>query len=238
MIPNKILGVYGGLGPAASAEFLRLLAELSPAKRDQEHAIVYMYSNPHTPDRTDALMYGGEDPSECLKKGLDILCDWGADILAVPCNTAHIFIDRFAVDLKRPLVHIVHATINDAVRLSPDGSWLISTEATREFRIYEREAERRGYELFSINNDIQQLVTLSMRLVKARQIRKSGKVMEELVRRLWNIRFAPVVTGCTELPIAYAASSLPAYMNISSLKSLASACVRELYNPKSKTFSD
>ena len=66
MIPRKILGVYGGMGPAASAEFLRLLAAMAPAKRDQEHPVVYVYSNAQTPDRTAAFFGRGESPAAAL----------------------------------------------------------------------------------------------------------------------------------------------------------------------------
>ena len=39
---KKILGVLGGMGPAASAEFLKILAEKYPAEKDQDHPVVYM----------------------------------------------------------------------------------------------------------------------------------------------------------------------------------------------------
>lgn len=42
----KTLGVLGGMGPAAAAEFLRLLALHTPAKTDQEHIITYMVGDP------------------------------------------------------------------------------------------------------------------------------------------------------------------------------------------------
>ena len=39
---GKKLGVLGGMGPAAAAEFLRQLAAKCPAATDQEHPVVYM----------------------------------------------------------------------------------------------------------------------------------------------------------------------------------------------------
>ena len=86
MVKNTILGVFGGLGPAASAEFMRLLAELAPAKCDQEHPKVYVYDNPQIPDRSTAIMGNGPSPEPQLKEGLLKLCSWGAQLLAVPCN--------------------------------------------------------------------------------------------------------------------------------------------------------
>ena len=60
--PETILGVLGGLGPAASADFLRLLARLAPAERDQDHPVVYMYSNPQISDRSAAILGDGPSP--------------------------------------------------------------------------------------------------------------------------------------------------------------------------------
>ena len=37
MHTDKTLGVLGGMGPAATADFLRVLAEKTPAGTDQEH---------------------------------------------------------------------------------------------------------------------------------------------------------------------------------------------------------
>ena len=73
------------------------------------------------------------------------LFQYEKDLLAVPCNTAHHFIDRFRADLPIPLVHIVEATVDAARRRSPQGAWLLSTSGTRACGIYPACAERRGY---------------------------------------------------------------------------------------------
>ncbi|MDD3917281.1 MAG: aspartate/glutamate racemase family protein, partial [Synergistaceae bacterium] len=105
--PDTILGVLGGMGPAAAAEFLRLLAERAPVSSDQEHAITYLLSDPQAPDRSSAILGVGEDPTARLKDDLLTLTRWGATLLAVPCNTAHYFINRFRDELPVPLVHII-----------------------------------------------------------------------------------------------------------------------------------
>ena len=230
MRPDKILGVYGGMGPAASAEFLRLLAAMAPAKKDQEHPVVYVYSNAQTPDRSEAFFGRGPSPEKTLHEGLDTLCAWGADLLAVPCNTAHIFIDRFKTELKKPLIHIVEATIDDALRASPDGCWIIATGATLASGIYKEEAKRRGCTLFDVDETVRDMAIEAIRLVKAGELPESGRVMDEIGRRLWAVRRAPIITACTELPLAYDASSLPPEMGVSSLKSLSRACIEALYN--------
>ena len=227
--PQKILGVYGGMGPAASAEFMRLLTTMAPAQCDQEHPIVYLYSNAQTPDHTDAFYGRGVDTEHILHEGLDKLCDWGADLLAVPCNTAHIFINKFRSELRRPLIHIVEATVDEAIRNSPDGCWIIATSATLDSGIYTAEAARRGYQLFGVDEEIRGLAMDTIMLVKADKMKESAVIIEKIAGKLWSIRRAPIMLACTELPLAWQASSLPADKAISSLVSLSRACIRELY---------
>lgn len=140
--PEKILGVLGGMGPAATGEFLRLLAVCAPAERDQEHPRVVLYSDPHVPDRTAAILGTGEDPTSRLKDDLLRLVDWGADLLAVPCNTAHPFIDDFRQELPVPLVHIVEVTLAEAKRRISSGGWLVATSGTVASGIYQKEAQK------------------------------------------------------------------------------------------------
>ena len=73
---EKILGVLGGMGPAASAEFLKILAEKYPAEKDQDHPVVYMISDPKIPDRGSAIEGNGEDPSPYLINDLEKLIGW------------------------------------------------------------------------------------------------------------------------------------------------------------------
>ena len=70
---GKKLGVLGGLGPAASAEFLRQLAAKCPANIDQEHPVVYMIADCEIPDRGTAIWAwragaAGLSPSPLLTK--------------------------------------------------------------------------------------------------------------------------------------------------------------------------
>ncbi len=103
--PDKILGVLGGMGLAAAAEFLRLLAERAPVSRDQEHAVTHLLSDPPgaRPEQRHSRHGGGshgapeEEPPH--------LAGWGADFLAVPRNTAHFFIDRFRRAAGTPHPH-------------------------------------------------------------------------------------------------------------------------------------
>ena len=228
--PEKTLGVLGGMGPAACAEFLRLLARDAPAESDSQHPKIIMLSDPETPDRSNGIMGLGEDPLPIIRKNLLQLVEWGADVLAVPCNTVHYFIDRFRDEIPVPLVHIVEATTEAAKELSKGNcSWLLATDGTQKSLIYPLCAAKMRYHFLKPSEGQQDKIQTCVRTVKAGDMKTAGEIMHDVVSELWRERDVPVTMGCTELPLAYYASGLPDDKQVSSLKALSDACIKILY---------
>jgi aspartate racemase len=174
-------------------------------------------------------MGNGPSPEGKLKEGLLQVAQWGADILAVPCNTAHYFINRFREDLPVPLVHIVESTVDLAKEQGPEGSWLLATEGTVKSGVYEEYAKRVDYSLFLPSKEVQNRVQESIRLVKANRTEEGGKLLKDAILDLWKEREIPVIAACTEIPLAYEKTDLPGAMCVSSLAALAQACLEKLY---------
>ena len=229
---GKKLGVIGGMGPAASAEFLHILTKKSPAEIDQEHAVVYMIADTELPDRSSAILGKGADPSAQLWNDFDKLAALGADIFAVPCNTAHYFIDRFEQPLPKPLVHIVEETVQSAKRLNPDGAWMLSTVGTMQSGLYQSYADKLGYKIYIPNQRQREKIQESIVEVKANNFVQAGAIVREIVLELWQEKDLPVMTACTEIPLGYDASGLPNEKSVSSLEALAEACLAKLYEKK------
>ena len=82
---GKVLGVLGGMGPAATVAFLARVQALTPAEVDQDHIRILADINPQVPDRQRA-----PDAAEARLGQMAMrLRDAGAQVLAMPCNTAH-----------------------------------------------------------------------------------------------------------------------------------------------------
>lgn len=228
-IKSRVLGILGGMGPAATAEFLRLIAEGAPAGCDQDHPKIVMISDPSIPDRTRAIMGDGESPLPYLKAELERLVSFGADFLAIPCNTAHVFVNLFRKDLKAELVHIVEETVKAAMKRAPKGAWLLSTSGTRASGIYPDYAKSLGYVFREPPLIQQEVIQKSLSLVKAGRLKEAGEFLSCAIKDLWAEEDMLVVTACTELPLAYAAAGLPKEREISSLQALSDACLRHIY---------
>jgi aspartate racemase len=219
--------VLGGRGPAATAEFLRLLAAGAPATTDQQHPRIVLLSDPTVPERTSAIIEGSDEPSASIRDGLLTLASWGADLLVMPCNTAHAFVEDLALPV--PLLHIVDATLDAAMTDSPAGGWLTASTGTVASGLYQRRARQRGYRLSVPDPTTQHAVHETSVLVKAGRPLEAATLFEKAVNTLWENEELSVIAACTELPLAYDTAGLPASRIVSSLSALSAACIKEMY---------
>lgn len=227
---GKVLGILGGMGPLATADFLEMLAINAPAKCDQEHPRIVMIELPQTPDRTKYLLGKGATPEPYLYDGLKKLMKMGVDILAVPCNTSHFFIDKFEDQIQKKIVNIVKETISEAKKKSPEGAWLTATLGTMLTKVYQRYAEKEQYNLAIPDECDQKLVNEVVDSVKAGEINKAARLYAEVITRLWKKSDMAVIAACTELPAAYKKAGLPDSKMVSSIDALVNGCLRELYD--------
>ena len=221
------VGILGGMGPAATGQFLIDLTAATPAQVDQDHLHAIIDSDPSIPDRTTAILAGDDAPAAPIRRGLDRLVEWGADLLAVPCNTAHVFIDQFADELPVPLVHIVEATLDEAERRSPGGAWLTGTIGTMRTGLYQRAAERRGYVLHEPPMALQERIMGVIGAVKAGNLNEAGAEFRRVAEELRAVRELPIVMACTEIPLAFSRSGLERAVAVSSLEALAKATYKK-----------
>ncbi|MFF7954018.1 aspartate/glutamate racemase family protein [Streptomyces griseorubiginosus] len=222
------LGVLGGMGPAATAHFMKQLAASSEATTDQGHPKIILLSDPSIPDRTQAILRGTYEPLAPIRDGLLTLCGWGADLLAVPCNSAHHFINLVSESIPAKIIDIVEATLNKASATNPEGAWLAATDGTVLGRMYQRRAAIMGYRLILPPDDLQKVIQDAVRAVKGADLETSAIAIKKATTQLWTIEDIAIIQGCTEIPLAYTMAGLPSHRSVSSIDALASACISEL----------
>lgn len=221
------VGVLGGMGPAATARFFDLLVAATPASSDQEHVPVVVWSDPRVPDRTAALTGDGPDPTPCLELGGRALVSAGADVVAVPCNTAHAFIGGLGARIGVPVLDMVDETAAVAVarQPGPEAVGLLATDGTLLAGLYHEAFAKRGVPLLVPEPRDQARVMRAIRAVKAgdlgvRQRREAVDLFNGLVARGADV----VVLGCTELPLLL--DHPPSAQAVDSLRCLADAVLR------------
>ena len=107
---KKTIGILGGMGPAATADLFTKIINSTEAGCDQEHLHVIIDSNTNIPDRTEALIHGGADPTEQMTQSARRLAEAGAELIVMPCNTAHGFYDAVCASVTVPVLHMIKLT--------------------------------------------------------------------------------------------------------------------------------
>lgn len=200
MSDNKILGVIGGLGPIATAHFMELVTVMTDAKTDQQHLEMIIHSAPSIPDRT-AHILDDTKPSP-LPRMIAIgrkLADQGVSCIAIPCITAHYFIQPLEAGIPVPVVNGVRET---AAHLKEQGIktvGIMATDGTIRTGIFRRELEKQGMEVIVPSQQMQAYVmSLIYDNVKA-GIPADMEKFHAVGKELFGSGAQAIILGCTEL---------------------------------------
>lgn len=200
--PVRTLGLLGGMGPAATVDVLDKIVKATPATCDQDHIPILVRCVPQIPDRTDALLGRGSSPLGGLVQGAADLRRWGAQILAIACNTAHHWYGPVQEAFGGPVVHIADAVVQ-ALRergsIGPVG--ILGTSGTMASGFYQRRLESSGYEvLVPPPADQSSLVDHAVARAKAGEWDEARYAARSAARHLLRRGAKQIVLACTELP--------------------------------------
>jgi aspartate racemase len=201
-----MIGVLGGMGPLAGADFLaRLTLAHDAATRDQDHPQAVLFSATQVPDRTKAALAHGEDPLPALQGGIRLLEQAGAGCIAIPCNSAHAWFDAMQAATPLPILHIVDAAWAALAAAGVGGGTIgvMGTQATLQLRLYQRRLEQRGYRCITPSEaEMANAVVPAIARVKANDLASATAPLLAVAHALAARGARAVVLGCTEIPLA------------------------------------
>ncbi|MDR7464194.1 MAG: amino acid racemase [Armatimonadota bacterium] len=225
---RRTIGVVGGMGPWATLDFFAKVLRLTPARRDQDHLRLVIDNNPQIPDRALAVLEGGEDPTPALVAAARTVEAAGAELIAIPCNTAHHYHSAVQAAVRVPVLHIMREVAAAAARRFPQMQrvGLLGTRATVATGLYQEAFRPRRTEVLVPDPSGQEVIDRLIGAVKAQavdeELRATGvEVARGLVRR----GAEAIILGCTELPLVLPEEALGVPVLDSTLV-LAEAAVR------------
>ena len=201
------LGVIGGVGPAATVDFMNKIIRNTTAARDQEHLKLVVEHNPQIPDRTDSLIGTGPDPTVAIYSACKKLEADDADLIAIPCNTAHAFVERIQPYLSIPIVNMLFETVDyiDRHHRNCKTIGLLATSGTVASRVYHDAVANTGFALIVPDEANQEKV---MRAIYGEQGVKAGYTegicredLMQAIDHLVGCGAQAIILGCTELPL-------------------------------------
>lgn len=216
---GRVLGVLGGMGPAATTAFMARVQALTPAKGDEDHLRMLVDLNPQVPNRHS----DPEGARRVLGEMAVRLRDMGAEVLAMPCNTAH----AHAAAIRAaglPFLDMIEATV-EATRAT--GARRIGVLATPGgTALYVEALRRAGLEPATLAAADEQAFMAAVLAFKAGDLGDgSRKEMRRLAAALVAAGAEAVIGGCTEVPLLLEPEEVAVPL-VDSAEVLAAACVK------------
>jgi len=198
---KRTIGIIGGMGPLATADLFRKIVENTDAQRDQDNIHIIIDNNTDIPDRTAALLDGGEDPVPQMLHSVARLVGDGADCLIMPCNTAHGFLDRVRAAAPVPVLNMIELTCGALKKRGVTRAGLLATTGTISTGIYPKYFD--GVELLLPNEEEQQgVMDMIYAGVKAGVKDYDAAGVQKTAEHLLEQGAQTIILGCTELPLA------------------------------------
>jgi aspartate racemase len=212
---TKSIGILGGMGPAATVDLFSKMVALTPADSDQDHLHILIDNNPSIPDRTAAILGLGESPVPSLFRSAETLIRAGAELIVMPCVTAHYYYDQLTEDLAVPMLNLIDEMIHEvtARHRGVKRIGLMATTGTIKGRVFNRKTELAGLSLLCPEEKEQEML---MKAIYGPSGIKRGYLEGESKNILLQVGTSLIDSGaemifaaCTEIPLVLKNGALP-----------------------------
>ena len=202
-----ILGIFGGMGPEATAHLFRQIISLTPAGKDQDHIPTLIYSLPQVPERTRSIREKDSSIIPYIIEGVTRLEQAGASFIAIPCNTVHYYYDEMQAAVSIPIIHMIRETVSETIKRHPRITkiGLLATSGTIESGLYEKEIKTRGLDVIIPDDEVQneQVMKALFSIKAGEDMIKSGDLLAQAAGHLSAMGAGVIILGCTEIPLAF-----------------------------------
>lgn len=229
-MPQKVVGILGGMGPMSTADLFVRVVRGTPVATEQDHLRILIDNNPKIPDRTESLRSGDTAPVR------EALCDTarnleraGAELIGIPCNTAHAFLEAIRSSVTVPVLDMVDEAAKGARARFGEGAVIgvLATDGTLATRLYADALERRALAWAEPGPEGQAVVMDVIHAVKVREVSAGcAERLEPVIDELSDRGAAALIAGCTEISLVLARHP-PRLAWLDPIQALAAAIVIE-----------
>tara|TARA_Y100000310_G_scaffold124700_1_gene123373 strand:- start:1950 stop:2636 length:687 start_codon:yes stop_codon:yes gene_type:complete len=197
----KQLGVIGGLGPETGCTFCLTINNKVIAKTRIQPNIVM--ENVPIPETVLHRLAKGEKPMEVLallSKSITRLNIIGSDIIAIPCNTVHVFIDQLRSISKIPIISIIEESAKECQRIGSKRVFVLASTTSIKEKLHANELLKRKIN-FIVPNDKQQkkLSEIIVSIVTNRVTHKDKTELISIMKDAKNRGADSIMLACTDL---------------------------------------
>lgn len=225
--PSKKVGIIGGKGPDATVALFDKIIKYTPISCEEDHLRIIIDNFPATPKPSLAIVGKGESPIASMIESAKILQNAGADFIAIPCNSAHYFLNDVASKVEIPFLSIIEETTAYAKKRNLKKIGILATKGLLESRLYQNSLTAAGL-TFCLNdeNDQTKLMQGILKFKDSGKIKELSSNLELCLDKLMQMQADGVILGCTELPLVNISKNFDIEL-LDSIDILAKACVRK-----------
>lgn len=202
---DKVVGILGGMGPEATIDLMQRIVRLTPAKDDIDHVRCIVDNNPKVPSRIKAIIEGtGVNPGPCMADMGSRLETFGADFLAIACNTAHAYYQYVEDAVKIPVLHLVKLVADYIRNQYPESRkvGLLASPAIKITGLYAKEFNPYDIEVIFPDPEPQEELFALIRRVKAGDTgAETVEALERICKGLESSGADNIIIACTELSV-------------------------------------
>lgn len=207
----RTIGVLGGMGPQATIYLQQKLVDAVAADDDADHIHLLIDMNPQVPSRLGFLLNGaGKDPGPVLANMAKGLENAGAQVLVMPCNTAHYFLPEVQNAVGIPFLNMIDLACHKAAGIvGVEGRvGILASPATDEIGLFESAFEPYGIETIYPSDQVAMLTAIQT--IKSNGRGKSEEaVLKRAAEDCLRQGAGALLVGCSEFSlIAHAAKDI------------------------------
>lgn len=206
---NKLLGVIGGAGVAATNILLQLVEMdylKSGAYRDAHQPPMIIYQATQVPSRSMFLEGKGESFIPGYIKIAQQLESIGATALIMNCNTAHSAYEEIQNSVSIPLINLVEGVASEVITGCYKKVGICGSDGLRISKIYDNALKNYDIEVIYPEEELQNKITKGICKVKSYDRNKPDihLLFKEVVEEFYlKYKVDVVVLACTDIGVVY-----------------------------------
>lgn len=202
MKPRK-LGVIGGLGPETGCKFcLEVNKKFKPLAGEQPHLI--LDNLPISLKAEERLIKGGpsKEHLKLLIESVQRLNLLKVEVIAIVCNTVHVFIQDLRERSSAPILSIIEETAKRCRELKLYKVGLLGSTKTINSKLHSLELEKGKVKVLTPSKNDQRFVSRCIIKIINHQAKERDKEkLKEIIKKMEKKGAEGIILGCTDLPL-------------------------------------
>lgn len=197
----KTIGILGGMGPEATAKlYSRIIRKFqnNGAKYDSDFPQIYINSIP-LPDVVESVK-SKEKIISMLVEEVKKLESFGADFIAIPCNSVFSYYNQMQDSLSIPIINIMEEASEEIKKKGYKKIGILGTKLTIKQRLFDFFLD--NIKIINPTKEQQKEITkIIMNILSGNKTIEDKLKLKLIINDLKNSGAEAVVLGCTELPL-------------------------------------